>query len=248
VIQIKGGPRRDRAGSSRSGTRSAVIVPLLPPTLSYVVLTLAAVAVPGLMAGVRPWTSDSAQLDFFQHHGAAVHASAFFTFGAAIPFAILTAVSTTRLRTLGLDVPGRMIAFIGGTVAAVLLAVSGLTTLALAGPHVAESDAVLRAGYGLTFATGGLGFVVFSGLLFAGLSITGLIGHVLPRAIAWLGVTLAAVCELASVAVALPGLDLLVPIGRFGGLLWLLAIAVTLPATRRQLRERRHEVRAADLS
>lgn len=183
-----------------------------------------------------------------QHHGGAAHASAFFTVAAAVPLAVLTAVATTRLRTLGLDVPGRIIAQLGGTLAAAMLAVSGLCTLALTQPHVADSPGAVRALYGLTFATGGLGYVVFSGLLLAGISVAGLIGRVLPRPLAWAGSALAVVCELASLCVAFSDLDFLLPIGRFGGLIWLLALGFLLPATRRELRERRGDARPAKIA
>jgi hypothetical protein len=223
-------------------------VPLWPPTLAYAVFTVCAVALPALSSGVRPWTSDSALLDFFQHHGAAAHASAFFTLGSAVPFAIATAVATTRLRTLGLDVPGRIIAQLGGAIAAALLALAGLSTLALTQDRVADSVAVIRAFNGLTFAAGGPGFVVFQGLLVAGVSIAGLIGRVLPRWLCWAGVGLAALCELASFTAAFDGLDPLLPVGRFGGVVWLLAIGVLLPATKRELRAQRGIVRAVDVT
>lgn len=222
--------------------------PLVPPTIAYAALTVCAVAVPALASGVKPWTSDSALLAFFQQHAAAAHASAFFTLGSAIPFAVATAVATARLRTLGLDVPGRIIAQVGGTVAAGLLALAGLSTLALTQDKVADSAAVIRAFNALTFATGGPGFVVFQGLLVAGISVAGLIGRVLPRWLGWAGVTLAAISELASLTAAFDGLDPLLPIGRFGGMAWLLAIGALLPASKRDLRQRRGIVRAADLS
>lgn len=221
--------------------------PLLPPVLAYVVLTITGVAVPPIVSGVKPWTSDSAALDFFRNHVGAAHASAFLTLGAAVPLAVLTAVATTRIRTLGLDVPGRIIAQIGGTIASALLAVAGLSTLALTQSHVADSAAVVRALDALNFAAGGPGYVVFSGLLVAGIAISALLGRVLPRWLAWAGVVVAVVCEIASLSAAFDGMAVLLPVGRFGGLAWLLALGVTLPATRKELRARRGEVRAADV-
>jgi hypothetical protein len=220
--------------------------PLLPPVLAYVALTLCAVAVPPLIAGVKPWTSDHALLEFFQHHNGAAHASAFFTLASAVPVEIATAVSTTRLRTLGIDVPGRIIAQVGGTIAATLLAVAGLGTLALTQDGVADSAPVVRAFNGLTFAAGGPGFVMFEGLLVAGISVAGLLGRVLPRWLAWGGIAIAVVSELASLSAAFDGADFLLPIGRFGALVWLVAIALLLPSTRRELRERRGVMREAD--
>jgi hypothetical protein len=232
--------------ATRSVHRSGA--PLWPPTISYAVLTLASVIVPAAMAGKGPWQSDSALLDFFAHHGAAAHASAFFTFGAAVPLAVITAVTTTRLRLLGLDVPGRIIAQLGGVLASSMLALAGLTTLALTQPHVAQSPAAVRAVYGITFATGGPGFVVFIGLLLMGLSVASLSGRVLPRPLAWVGVGLAVICELAASSVAFSDLTFLLPIGRFGSLAWLLAIGFVLPSSRRELRARRGEVRPVDVS
>ncbi|MGH8961223.1 MAG: DUF4386 domain-containing protein [Jatrophihabitantaceae bacterium] len=231
--------------TARSVHRSGA--PLWPPTISYAVLTLCGATLPSAMAGKGPWQSDSALLDFFANHGAAAHASAFFTFGAAVPLAVVTAVSTTRLRLLGLDVPGRIIAQLGGVLAAAMLAISGLTTLALTQPHVAESPAAVRAVYGITFAMGGPGFVVFVGLLLLGLSISSLFGNVLPRWLAWVGVAVAIACEASAFSVAFSDLQFLLPIGRFGSLAWLVVTGFLLPSSRRELRQRRGEVRAADV-
>jgi hypothetical protein len=235
-----------RRPSGRSVHRSGA--PLLPPTISYAVLTILGLVVPTVMAGSGPWTSDHALLDFFQQHAGAAHASAFFTFGSAVPFAVITAVATTRLRTLGLDVPGRIIAQLGGALAASMLAISGLATLALTQDHVSDSAPAVRALYGLTFATGGPGFVVFTGLLLLGISIASLSGNALPRWLAWTGVAIGVVCAAGALAVAFDALDLLLPIGRFGSLVWLVAIGFLLPSSRRELRERRAEVRAVDAS
>lgn len=229
-------------------TRGRAGAPLLPPVLSYAVLTICGVLIPPAMAGVRPWTSDAALLEFFQQHSGAAHASAFFTIGAAIPFAVATAVATARLRTLGLDVPGRIIAQIGGTVAAAMLALAGVSILAATRDRVAESPAAIRALDGITFAAGGPGFVAFAGLLVAGVSVAGLIGRVLPPWLGWGGIAVAVASEAAVLSAAFDGADFLLPIGRFGGLIWLVAVGLVLPATRRELRARRGIVRTADVS
>jgi hypothetical protein len=71
---------------------------------------------------------------------------------------------------------------------------------------------------------------------------------VLPRWLGWGGVGLAVLCELASFTAAFDGLDPLLPVGRFGGVVWLLAIGVLLPATKRELRAQRGIVRAVDVT
>jgi hypothetical protein len=222
--------------------------PLLPPVLSYAVLTVLAAVLPAAIAGEAPWSSDAALLDFFTHHRDAAHAGAFLTAGAAIPFAVLTAVATTRLRTLGYDVPGRMIAQIGGTIAAGLLTLAGLCELAITAPHVSDSPAAIRSLEALSVAAGGPGFVGFAGLLVAGPAIPCLLDNLIARPLAWTGLVVAGMCELAALAIAFPGLDVLVPIGRFGSLAWLVVLGFVLPADRRDRRVRRGIVRAADLA
>jgi hypothetical protein len=147
---------------------------------------------------------------------------------------------------LGIDVPGRIIAQIGGTVASSLLALSGIATLALTQDKVAESAGSVRALAAVSFAAGGPGFVMFAGLFIAGVSIAALIRKVVPAWLGWGGIAVAVASELAGLSAAFDGADFLLPIGRFGGLVWLIAIGFLLPASRRDLRERRGIARAAD--
>ncbi len=217
------------------GRRHAGGAPLLPPVIAYVVLAVAAIAVPPAVAGESAYSSDANLLDFYAHHAGAAHLLAFLVLASAVPFAVLTAVASHRVRAAGLDVPGRLIALVGGTAAAALLALSGLSSLALAQPHVADdvgSPAVVRGLAGLAFATGGPGFVVFSGLLVAGISVPALVGRLTLRWIGWSGLVVAAVCELASLAAVTDALNPLLPIGRFATMAWLLALAVTQPIQR----------------
>lgn len=206
--------------------------PLIAPAVAYVALAIAGVVVPPLMAGEAAYSSDAHLLSFYRNHGAAAHASAFFTLASAVPLVIWAAVASARLRALGFDVPGRMIALVGGTVAAGLLAVSGAVPLALAQPHAADSLPVLKAMSGLGFAAGGPGFVSFSALLLLGVSIPTLLGRLVPVWISWFGLAIAGISTIATLAVAFAGLDFLLPIGRFGSMIWLIAIAVTLPTGR----------------
>jgi hypothetical protein len=218
---------RETALRRRPGT-----APLLPPAVAYAVLAVAGAVLPSALAGVTPYGSDAGLLDFYAHHLGEARLSAFLVLASAVPFAVFTAIAAHRIRVLGLDVPGRFIALAGGVAAAVLLALAGLATLALTRPHVAESPAVVRALSGLAFTAGGPGFVVFSGLLLAGISVPVLMGRFAPRWVGWFGLAIAVVCELAALTALSDALDVLLPIGRFGSLVWLLAVAMTLPARR----------------
>lgn len=217
--------------------------PLLPPVLAYLVLTAGALVVPPLIAGERPWQSDHALIDFFQHHPGAAHASAFFTLGSAVPFAVAAMVATTRLRMLGLNVPGRFIAQAGGILGAAMLAVSGLATLTLTRPRVADDASIVRALDGFAVTTGGSGFVVFEGLLVAGVSISGWYGRALPRWLAAGGFVVAVISEFAALTALTDAANVLLPLARFGAMAWLAGIAVLLPAGRRGRRTGRDTAR-----
>jgi hypothetical protein len=201
---------------------------LLPPAIAYVVLAVVGIVVPPLVAGVAAYSSDADLLTFYTSHQGAAHLLAFFVLASAVPFIVFTAIVSHGVLRSGLDVPGRLIALVGGTAAGGMLALSGLATLALTQPVVADDDATIRALNALGFAAGGPGFVVFSGLLLAGISIPALIGKLVPRWIAWFGLVIAAICEFASLTAVTDALDPLLPIGRFGTMIWMLATAIAL--------------------
>jgi hypothetical protein len=52
-------------------------------------------------------------------------------------------------------------------------------------------------------------------------------------ALAWAGLAIAAIGVLSTFALLTPALDATLPVGRFGGLLWLIAASIALPRTRR---------------
>lgn len=211
--------------------------PLLPPAVAYVVLAVGGVIGPPLAAGQAPCSSDADLLGFYTHGGAA-HLLAFLILASAVPFAVCTAIASHRVRAAGLEVPGPLIALVGGAIAAGMLALSGLCSLALTETQVAQSPSVVRGLNALAFAAGGPGFVVFSGLLVAGISIPLLVGHLAPRWIGWFGLATAAVCEVASLTAATAALNPLLPLGRFATMAWLLAVAATLSTARHAEQER----------
>ena len=79
------------------------------------------------------------------------------------------------------------------------------------------------------FAAGAAGFVVPVGLLVAGFAVPALLRGLLPRPLAWVGLVIAAAAVLATLTLVVPALNPLLPVGRFGGLLWIVAASVLLP-------------------
>lgn len=214
--------RPEQAGRHRRGA------PLLPPVLAYGALTILAVVVPMAMAGKGAWTSDSALLDVYAKHTDAVRFQALLTMAAAVPLAVLAAVFSDRIRQLGLRVPGRVITLSGGVAAAGMLAVAGALQLALLGSASKGDLALLQFGYSLSTALGGIAFAAFSGLLIAGIAVTGLLGRILPRPLAIAGIALAIIGQLALLVSLTDTLVPLLPIARFGGIIWLIAAASTV--------------------
>jgi hypothetical protein len=204
--------------------------PLLALALPYAALTLVGLALGiGLSRPDDP-PAEVARL-LVEHRGAAtVLATA--VVGASIPLAIWSATVYRRLRRLGVTAPGSAIAFAGGVLASASLALSGLVSWTAATTAPVVSPEVLRALTTLAFAAGGPGFVPFFALLVAGVAVPGLLLGVLPRAWAWAGLAIAGLSMLGVASLLTPALYPLLPVGRFGGLIWLVAASVLLPTSR----------------
>jgi hypothetical protein len=165
---------------------------------------------------------------YFREHASRVALCAFFQFGAAIPLGIYTATMTSRLRFLGARVAGVDIALFGGFAAAFLTFISALAQWTLSRPGIAADATVTQALYYLVFATGGPGYSVPVGLLFAGVSVPALLMRLLPRWLALLGLVLAVAGELSALTLVVPQAIFLIPLTRFPGFIWLIAAGFRL--------------------
>ena len=99
-------------------------------------------------------------------------------------------------------------------------------------PDVLTSLSLVRAVFFVDFLFGGMVFAVGSGLLIAGISVTGGLSKLLPGTLAVIGLLLALTGELSSLSLLTYPATVLLPITRFGGLLWLIAVAAFLPKKR----------------
>jgi hypothetical protein len=181
----------------------------------------------------------------YADHPDAFRVSALLAFGASVPLAILAATLYTRQRRLGIRVPGPAIGLVGGVLASALLAVSTLATWTAAQDGVPDDAAVTRALALRAFSAGGVGFAVGLGLLVAGAAVPALILHLVPRWLAWAGLVLAAIAEISFLSLVVEPLQYLLPVARFGGLLWLVAYAFLVPRSRHQVPALRETGRAA---
>lgn len=209
-----------------------------PPVLLAVVSTgllIAGLVISTTMAGETfpaPFAPAEAVEAYFRANPGAVAVTAFCTFASGVPLAIFAATVSARLHVLGIRNPGATIALVGGSLAAAFLCLSGMLSWALSRPETVGEPAVVHALQALTFMTGGPGHVVLLGLLVAGIAVPGLLAGLLPRWLAVAGLALAAVSELSTLTLLFDGAIALVPVGRFGDLLWLVAAGALLPKRR----------------
>ncbi len=232
--------RPDHAGDrnpDRHGVdqRRAGGPPLGPLAIVALALTIAGIAALVLGSGSAPdpFAPPSEIADWYAVNPATVRIGALLQFGSAVPLGILTASIYARQLRLGVRVPGPVIGLYGGALASIALLSSALVTWSLGFPDGGagspETTAVLAR---LAFGFGGVGYATGLGLLMAGIAVPALILRFVPRWLAWAGLVLAGLGEVSFLSLGVEPLQTLLPIVRFGGGAWLIAIAFLLPHSR----------------
>jgi len=226
----------DRVG--QAGVRRPVEAgPPLPVVASIAAaLVVAGIVVPLLASGGQAYPSplDGGQTlqSYVASYPEALQWAALFQFAASIPLAVLTASMVARLHALGVRAAGPMIALVGGVLASAAMALSACGQWMLSRMPADAPPPLLHAVHDLVFITGGPWQVVASGLLLAGIAVSAAFHRLLPRPVWITGVALAVVCELATLTFATTTAAYLLPVGRFGGIVWLVVAAVQLPRER----------------
>jgi len=199
-------------------------------------LTVASLASAALLADGQvhdsPFAPTAQILGYYRQPGTAAGVSAMLLFGSAVPLGIFAATGYTRLLRLGIRVPGPSIGFFGGVTASLMLMIAAMAGWILGRPEIDGNAPVTHALAFLAFLTGGVGFDVGLGLLVAGVAVPALVLRLAPRWLAWAGLVVAAVCELTFLAMAIPPMQVLLPVGRYAGLLWLTGVGFLVPTRR----------------
>lgn len=205
--------------------------PALVPAIAFGALLVAsAVAAAG---GPRVSTDAATALLYARTHAGHLQAAGFLAFAAAVPLAVWAATMYGRLRRMGAVAPGPLIGFAGGILAAASLAISGIVTWTLGQAAPALDQGTTRMLVDLSFATGAAGLAVPLALLIAGAAIPAAILHLGSRTISWIGLVIAAVGLLSTFTLLTSALDPTLPVGRFGGMAWIVVASVALPAVPR---------------
>jgi len=209
----------------------------------YTALFLASLVATAIMTNgghiPSPFIAPDLVQAFFVRNGDAVRIGAFLQFGAAVPLGIFTATVVSRLQFLGMNVAGVFITLLGGFAASLSAAISAVLQWVLAQPGVASQVETTRVLHLLTFATGGVGFVVAFGLFLAGVSVIAWFTRFLPRWLVWVGLVIAAIAELSSLSLVFTPVTYLLPVARFVGLIWIIATGFLLPRSRAEAQKNR---------
>jgi hypothetical protein len=188
----------------------------------------------GLPYWPGPWESPAVITTFFQTQTTRVLACLLLQTGAVVCLGLFTAVIVSRLQFLGIRAAGVTIAMFGGFLCVFDSMAASFTTWTLIRPAVAANPPILVTLNYLSYAFGGPGFSIPMGLLMAGVSISAGLTKLLPKWIMILGLFLAACGELSVFHLISPQLLFLIPLVRFPGFIWIIAVAFALPRYRKE--------------
>ena len=204
--------------------------PLLLPAAVYSILVIAGAATLGSTMAT-PHDASHQAAAYVDAIARSLRWGSFFEFCSSIPLLVFVATVVSRLRFLRVRAAGEVIALSGGLAAAAMLMLSSLSIWSLTRPGVSDTDSTVRALQALAFAGGGPGFVVPFGLFIAGVSVTAGLYRLIPRWLMILGIIVAGACELASLTLIVWNAAYFIPAGRFLGIVWMIAVAITLPSS-----------------
>jgi hypothetical protein len=204
--------------------------PLLAPVLAFAALTIGYVIANS--STPRPDATGRKVLEYARDNSTAIEAGSLLLLASAVPLALVAAVLYRRLRALGITAPGSAITLVGGVLASAALSGSALFGWAGGRLPMDADPALARALADLSFLSGGVTYSATFAMLISGVSVTGLMARLLPRALTWAGLVLAAAGMVSLLSLVADPFNFLLPVVRFGGLIWLILAAVLLPRTR----------------
>jgi len=188
----------------------------------------------GLPYWPGPWESPVVIATFFQTQTTRVLACLLLQTGAMICLGLFTAVVVSRLQFLGVRAAGVTIALFGGFLCVFDSFAAAFTTWTLIRPVVAANPPILVTLNYLSYAFGGPGFSIPMGLLMAGVSVSAGLTKLIPKWIMFLGLFLAGCGELSVFHLISPQLLFLIPLTRFPGFIWIIAVGFALPRFRKE--------------
>ncbi|MFE3190692.1 DUF4386 domain-containing protein [Nocardia sp. NPDC059240] len=192
---------------------------VLAPAAAFAALSIAYVA-----ANARTPHPDASGVDVLAYttaHTGLIDTGALLLMLSAAPLVILTGLIQRLLS-------GPSILTIGGALAAGGLTFSALFSWTGARLNASAAPDLARTIADLGYMSGGPAFAAGFGLLIVGIVIPALLQRKLPIWLIGIGLAIALAAALSTFALVASGFGYLLPVVRFGGLLWLVAVAVIL--------------------
>jgi hypothetical protein len=186
----------------------------------------------------RLWDSAQVMATYFQQHSKAVLLCAFLQFGSAIPLGLFTATIVSRLQFLGVRAAGAMMALWGGFAASFALTGCSMVLWVMARPGVADDLLLTKALYSVSFGFGGFGYSVPLALLMAGVSVPALFYRLVPKWMSILGLVAAVFGVLSWLSLEFAPAMFFIPLTRFPGFVWMIAVGFALPVSSRSAEAR----------
>jgi hypothetical protein len=209
--------------------------PLVVPALAFLV-TFGASGLAGPLIGSAAFPSPYSHAGVVERYFAANHTAtgvgALFLMMSATALVFFSAIVWSRLSFLAPNVPGPAIAGFGGLSAAALLAVSSSLEWLLSRPEITSQPGLVRMLDDAVFVTGGPAHTGALGMLMLGVAVTTRFVRRTPPWLSVLGVVIAVVDIASMLSLLTSTLTPLIPIGRFGSMIWIVAISVLLPRIR----------------
>jgi len=187
------------------------------------------VAIPILAPGSKipnPFANDATARAFFLSASTAVRVSDFLQFASALCLGIACALLGTVSSVAKLRVLPTLLIVGGGCGATIMLALSALFSWAIVSPGAADLGPALHAFQFLPFLLGGPGWAGFFAIFTVG--VTTAIGDALPRWLRSFGYVLSFISVVATLVLLSIVFSPCLPIARFPGFLWLIAVCVVL--------------------
>ena len=181
----------------------------------------------------RPWDSAQVMATYFQQNAKGVLLCAFLQFGSAIPLGLFTATLVSRLQFLGVRAAGVTMALWGGFAASFALTGCSMVLWVMARPGVADDLLLTKALYYVSFGFGGFGYSVPLALLMAGVSVPALFYRLVPKWMSILGLVVAVFGVLSWFSIVLTPAMFFIPLTRFPGFVWMIAVGFALPTRAR---------------
>jgi hypothetical protein len=209
--------------TSAAPARPGLLVPAVVTVVLFVAGVVATAAFgDGLYASpFADQPSDIAQR--YADHAGLIKVVGLLEFASALALVVFTSAAWTRLRNAGTVAD---LAAIGGVLAALFMALNALVQWPLSYSSVSGTPGIRHGLELLYFGLGGFAHVAALGLLVGGVTLAA--ARVLPRWFVIAGLVLAAVCVLSTLTFVVEGAAVLLPLGRFVTLVWLIAVSVLI--------------------